>query len=129
MRQFPDVTHGVPSNVLSREAARRNLVTRRDYLFGGQSIYWYSTEYDLLNRPTNATDSVSLVREWLYNRRSELAAATVGTDSYGYAYDSIGNRLWSAANAVTNSYTAPTMPRTALCRRLRLRRRTARSEC
>ncbi len=91
---------------LSREAGRRNLVTRRDYFFGGQSIYWYSTEYDLLNRPTNATDSVSLVREWLYNRRSELAAATVGADSYGYTYDSIGNRLWSAANAVTNSYTA-----------------------
>ena len=91
---------------LSREAGRRNLVTRRDYFFGGQSIYWYSTEYDLLNRPTNATDSVSLVREWLYNRRSELAAATVGSDSYGYTYDSIGNRLWSAANAVTNSYTA-----------------------
>jgi len=45
-------------------------------------------------------------RRRLYNRRSELAAATVGTDSYGYAYDSIGNRLWSAANAVTNSYTA-----------------------
>ena len=91
---------------LSREAGRRNLVTRRDYFFGGQPIYWYSTEYDLLNRPTNATDSVSLVREWLYNRRSELAAATVGIDRYGYAYDSIGNRLWSAANAVTNSYTA-----------------------
>jgi len=91
---------------LSREAGRRNLVTRRDYLFGDQSIYWYSTEYDLLDRPTNATDSVSLVREWLYNRRSELAAATVGAGSYGYAYDSIGNRLWSAANAVTNSYTA-----------------------
>lgn len=91
---------------LTREISRRNLVTRRDYFFSGQSIYWYSTEYDLLNRPTNATDSVSLVREWLYNRRSELAAATVGTDRYGYAYDSIGNRLWSAANAVTNSYTA-----------------------
>ena len=89
---------------LSREAGRRNLVTRCDYFFGGQSIYWYSTEYDLLNRPTNATDSVSLVREWLYNRRSELAAATVGADRYGYAYDTIGNRLWSSENAVTNSY-------------------------
>ena len=91
---------------LTREAARRNLVTRRDYFFGGQSMYWYSTEYDLLNRPTNATDSVSLVREWLYNRRSELAAASVGTNRYGYAYDTIGNRLWSAANSETNSYTA-----------------------
>ena len=101
---------------------------RRDYIFGGQSTFWYSTEYDLLGRPTNATDSVSLVREEcacreairlpersepegpqgaaLYNRRSELAAATVGTDRYGYAYDSIGNRLWSAENAATNTYTA-----------------------
>ena len=45
-------------------------------------------------------------RRWLYNRRPELAGATVGADRYGYAYDSIGNRLWSAANAVTNFYTA-----------------------
>ena len=76
---------------------------RRDYAFGGQSTFWYSTEYDLLGRPT---DSVSFVREWLYNRRSELAAASIGTNLYGYAYDTIGNRLWSAENAATNSYTA-----------------------
>ena len=106
-----NTTYALPGGVsfsakLSREAGRRNLVTRRDYFFGGQSIYWYSTEYDLLNRPTNATDFVSLVRKWLYNRRSELAAATVGADSYGYAYDSIGNRIWAAANTVTNTYTA-----------------------
>lgn len=73
-----------------------------DFSFAGDSSG--GTIY--ASRPTNATDFVSLVREWLYNRRSELAAATVGADSYGYAYDSIGNRLWSAANAVTNSYTA-----------------------
>ena len=48
----------------------------------------------------------SLVREWLYNRRSELAAAQIGTNLYGYAYDTIGNRLWSAENAATNSYMA-----------------------
>ncbi len=59
-----------------------------------------------VDRPTNATDSVSLVREWLYNRRSELAAATVGTNLYGYSYDTIGNRLWSAANLATNTYVA-----------------------
>ena len=33
-----------------------------------------------VDRPTNATDSVSLVREWLYNRRSELISATVGDE-------------------------------------------------
>ena len=80
------------------------------------------------SHPTDATDPVSLVREecacreaiWLpersepegpqgaalYNRRSELAAANIGTNCYGYAYDTIGNRLWSAENATTNTYTA-----------------------
>ena len=98
---------GVPFSArLTRVPGRRELVTRRDYAFGGQSIYWHSTEYDLLGRPTNAMDSVSLVRAWLYNRRSELTDANIGTDRYGYAYDTIGNRLWSAANSTTNIYAA-----------------------
>ena len=59
-----------------------------------------------VDRPTNATDSVSLAREWLYNSRSELAAASIGTNLYGYSYDTIGNRLWSAANLATNTYVA-----------------------
>ena len=91
---------------LTRKNSRKELVTCRDYSFGTQPVYWYSTGYDLIGCPTNATDSVSLMREWLYNNRSELVGATVGADRYGYAYDTIGNRLWSAANAVTNSYTA-----------------------
>lgn len=38
-------------------------------------------------------DSRTLVREWLYNRRLELASAQVGANACGYTYDSIGNRL------------------------------------
>ena len=91
---------------LLRKTSRKELVTLRDYSFGGQSVYWYSTDYDLIGRPTNATDSVSLMREWLYNNRSELAAATIGLNHYGYSYDTIGNRLWSAANTTTNTYSA-----------------------
>ena len=91
---------------LTRNASRGELITHRDYSLGTQSVYWYSTGYDLIGRPTNATDSVSLMREWLYNNRSELAAATIGMNQYGYEYDTIGNRLWSAANAVTNSCAA-----------------------
>ena len=91
---------------LSRKNSRKELVTLRDHSFGAQSVYWYSTDYDLIGRPTNATDSVSLMREWLYNNRSELAAATVGTNLFGYSYDTIGNRLWSAANLATNTYAA-----------------------
>ena len=106
-----NMAYALPGGVLfsarlSREPGRKALVTRRDYAFGGQSAFWDSTEYDLLGRPTNAADSVSLVRAWLYNRRSELAAANIGTNRYGYFYDTIGNRLWSAANSTTNFYTA-----------------------
>ncbi len=52
----------------------------------------------------DAPAAISLAQEWLYNRRSELAGAQVGTNRYGYAYDTIGNRTWAAANAVTNNY-------------------------
>ena len=81
----------------------RNAAMRREYVLGG---YWYTTGYDLAGRPTNATDSVSLARELLYNNRSDLAAASIGTNLYGYSYDTIGNRLWSAANLATNTYVA-----------------------
>ena len=91
---------------LSRETGRRHLVTRRDYSFNDIPIYWYSTEYDLLSRPTNATDSAALDRAWRYNHRSELASANVGANRYEYAYDTIGNRFWFASNADTNFYSA-----------------------
>ncbi len=89
-----------------RKGSRKELVTLRDYSYGAQPVYWYSTDYDLVGQPTNATDSGSLMREWMYNNRSELAAASVGTNLYGYSYDTIGNRLWSAANLATNAYAA-----------------------
>ncbi len=41
-----------------------------------------------------------------FNSRSEVIGAVIGTNDYGYAYDAIGNRVWSAANTLTNSYTA-----------------------
>ena len=94
------------SAMLSRETGRKHLVTRRDYSFNDIPIYWYSTEYDLRSRPTNAMDSAALNRAWNYNRRSELVSANTGTNRYEYAYDTIGNRLWSASNAATNSYSA-----------------------
>ncbi len=91
---------------LTRNPSRKELVTRRETTFGGQPTFWYMAEYDLLGRPTNATDSASLERKWQYNSRSELAAATIGTNAYGYAYDTIGNREYAALNGVTNTYAA-----------------------
>jgi len=42
---------------------------------------------------------------FVYNGLSEVIGATIGTNGYGYAYDGIGNRIWSAENALTNIYT------------------------
>ena len=91
---------------LSREAARKDLVTRRDYFFGGQSIYWYECGFDLLGRPTNAVDSAILARAYDYNNRNELVSATSGTNIFAYAYDTIGNRTSAFVNSETNSYVA-----------------------
>ena len=82
------------------------------------------------NRPTNATDSVSLVREWLYNRRSELAAAN-GTVLDGITnrtdttYEQHSNEWWKVEAAAvigphTNSLTITKTQLTGLsdsCRR------------
>ena len=40
------------------------------------------------------------------NRRSELAAAIIGTNRFDYAFDTIGNRDIESANTETNAYTA-----------------------
>ena len=62
--------------------------------------------YRYHSRPTNATDSASLDRSWSYNNRAELVAASVGTNLFSYAFDTIGNRDIASANAATNAYTA-----------------------
>jgi RHS repeat-associated protein len=61
--------------------------------------------YDYANdaagrRVSRNTDSFT------FNSRSEVIGAAIGTNDYGYAYDAIGNRVWSAANTLTNTYAA-----------------------
>jgi hypothetical protein len=41
-----------------------------------------------------------------YNARSELSAALLGTNSYAYAFDPIGNRQTAIENTITNAYHA-----------------------
>ena len=52
--------------------------------------------------------------DFSYNERSEVLSAAIGTNSYGYAYDTIGNRQWSAVNNTTNVYTANSLNQYAL---------------
>jgi RHS repeat-associated protein len=43
---------------------------------------------------------------FLYNAPGEVTNAVLGADNHAYGYDGIGNRVFSALNAVTNTYTA-----------------------
>jgi RHS repeat-associated protein len=41
-----------------------------------------------------------------YNLKSEVTSATMGENAYNYNYDPIGNRIYAAFNAETNTYSA-----------------------
>ena len=92
--------------MLSRKVGRPDLVVRRDYRYGVNSVYWYECGFDLLGRPTNIVDSAMLVRAYGYNNRNELSFATTGTNTFAYSYDTIGNRTSAFVNSETNSYAA-----------------------
>ena len=67
----------------------------------GASTNVYGYTYDKLYRPlTRNADNFS------YNRRGEVAAATVAGESSAYAYDGIGNFTFVVGGAVTNVYAA-----------------------
>ena len=94
---------------------------RLEHAFGAQSTYWYLTDYDLFNRPTNAVDSVSLAREEcacreairspersepagpqgaaLYNRRSERVQRDIYAESKGFSRRERKGRKAHAAQA------------------------------
>ena len=91
---------------LTRETGRPELITRRDYHYGANSVYWHECSFDLLGRPTNVVDSTMLVRAYGYNNRNELSFATSGTNAFAYAYDTIGNRTFTIVNSETNLYSA-----------------------
>ena len=65
---------------------------------------YYAFDRDILGRVTNACDSLSVVRAFLYNQRSEVTGATIGTNSFGYVFDPIGNRISTTENTKTTEY-------------------------
>ena len=89
---------------LTRDAHRPSLVTRHDYRFNNSAVLWHACDRDILGRVTNAWDSLSVVRAFLYNDRSEVTGAAIGTNSFGYAFDPIGNRISTTENAKTTEY-------------------------
>jgi RHS repeat-associated protein len=74
---------------------KRDLVTAMTYKRATTTVVSRGYTYDALARPvtrTTARQKTTRNDAFTYNSRSELAAATLGTDGYGYDYDNIGNR-------------------------------------
>ena len=77
--------------------------------FGTNVVSTFAYAYDELSRRTqrlDTTDSALTTNTFSYNVRSELIGATMGTNTYSYTYDPIGNRQLASANEVTNLYQA-----------------------
>lgn len=74
---------------------KRDLVAGMYYKKGSTAIVGRKYTYDVLGRPlTRSTSRQGTVTNdsFVYNTRSELAAATVDGGNYSYDYDNIGNR-------------------------------------
>jgi len=48
----------------------------------------------------------TVTNTFAYNLRSEITNAVFDAYASAYSYDTIGNRVWSVENAVTNTYSA-----------------------
>jgi RHS repeat-associated protein len=66
----------------------------------------YDYHYDGVGRRTRRVDDDVVTNQFAYNLRSELADAAMGTNSFGYAYDAIGNREVATNNGVVTVYGA-----------------------
>ena len=89
----------------------RDLITqiRNETPVGIISQYDYAN--DALGRRVSRQDSGLAFAQpqantFGYNHRSEVTSAVMYTNTYGYVFDPIGNRLVSSHNAETNAYTA-----------------------
>ena len=74
--------------------------------FGTNVVSTFAYTYDALSRRTQRIDSGAITNVFAYNPRSELTTALMGTNTYSYTYDPIGNRQLASANEVTNLYMA-----------------------
>ena len=54
----------------------------------------------------DCSGTLAVTNSFGYNLRSELVAASMGENSYNYAYDQIGNRQSASKNSDSTSYTA-----------------------
>ena len=91
----------VISRALTRNSYRRGLVTLITNWVNGTPVTPINYTHDALDRITARNSDT-----FGYNSRSEIISAHIQSTASRYAYDGIGNNLWTSCNATTNTYTA-----------------------
>lgn len=84
----------------------RNLKTQVLNQWGTNVVSQFDDVNDPIGRRTQRIDTLSVTNDFGYNARSELASALMGTNTYGYVYDPIGNRLTATNHAEVWHYAA-----------------------
>ena len=104
-----DLIFGWSNGVVSVSRAfepHRDLITAVENRAGEAVVSRFEYTNDELARRTRRVDNESVTNNFAYNPRSELTAAAMCTNSYGYAYDPIGNRLAATNNDEVLTYLA-----------------------
>ncbi len=100
----------MPNNMTLTQSyeSQRDLLTGMSYKRGNTPVAERSYSYDTLGRPltrsTTRSGQPTRSDSFSHNERSELSAATLGSDSYSYAYDNIGNRTTATEVGVITAY-------------------------
>jgi len=86
----------------------RDLVTRVENIAGTNQVSKYEYSNDAIGRRTQRIDTLSGIttNTFGYNDRSELISAMMGTNSYNYVFDNIGNRIATTNNQQVVTYLA-----------------------
>ena len=84
----------------------RDLIASVTNAWNGAAVSRFAYTNDELGRRAARVDSGLTQNSFGYNIRSEVIEAIMGSNTYGYEYDPIGNRLASTNNATTVSYAA-----------------------
>jgi RHS repeat-associated protein len=85
----------------TRDSYRRALVTIITNRVNGTPVTPLSYSHDALERITSRNSDT-----FGYNSRSEVISADIQSTASRYAFDGIGNNLWTSFNSATNTYTA-----------------------
>lgn len=101
----------LPNNMTLTQSyePQRDLLIGMDYRRSNTLVAQRTYTYDAAGRPTErntARQGTTQHDTFTHNDRSELTSATLGSDSYAYDYDNIGNRKTAQELAEETTYTA-----------------------